>query len=843
MRLVPEPTPLLTELELLAQSQLARGLGLQQRYEDALSHAQRAAALAMELGRSEVEGQMRLAAATTLRLLRRYPDAVAEYERVITLGERLDDYYWVEQALDGLGVVLLEHPETGAQRMGDLAEHFARMGDGRREGICRYRRAICLERMRSVEPGELVAEYLRAAVLLEAANRVDDAGHAYYWAARALSIESLMNDDQCEPAFQLFGRAATLSKAAEKWWLKGLAEQGAGEVLRLRSIPEAPDSRRLPMMRRAARSFAQANRRAEEAGARLTAAIEWGKRGNVRALLRAARLALHSYEVARVHLLRPHERERTHQKITWGFRFLTNQLIEAAADQAVSSEWQPLLWRQEQALKGRSFQDQHTQHENWTLLVAEYPRLRDLTREVDILVLKLEELTTKLDRCLMANNSTHELDRLVGDLEAARAAHADAERTLTRYLDELDRHPSRSLDLASVPPASVADLQAALHPDEAYLGFLWSFGSQFVRFLVEATGPLVVTIQPKPEPSVFDAWLAHLPGSDLGSSQAEEIDQGEIAAVASCLIGDLPASIDTLFVAPEGQLMSVPWHQILLSQGPSGPQSLGQRCVIALTPAAGAIRQWRTEAMAPIDEPYLGIACNGDGRIPGVDIEVTNIARDYFSASGERAYLTTTTCHRFFSERRAVRILHLACHAGRAGLLLSTDGVWTTPIDLIRLETRAHVLLLTGCNAGNISDRDNNEFLGIVRQLLHVTQARAAIVSRAPVPDAAGVIFSDLVISAMTGQNPGRPWSLPFAPLTVGEAVKWARERMQYLQPANVRSLLRGLEHEIRPAHLRWWRQPGQSSRHLGLEHEVRPARPEWWALWLIIGDPRVRIQ
>ena len=106
-----------------------------------------------------------------------------------------------------------------------------------------------------------------------------------------------------------------------------------------------------------------------------------------------------------------------------------------------------------------------------------------------------------------------------------------------------------------------------------------------------------------------------------------------------------------------------------------------------------------------------------------------------------------------------------------------------------------------------------------MRQLLISTGARAAVVSLAPVVDAAGPLFSDLVVSALTGQAPHRPWTLPAGPMNVGDAVRWARLRMRDLTPEAARWLHRDL---------------------------VGSPEPEdassWWAPWFVVGDPKARL-
>src|SRR5262249_36271198 len=97
--------------------------------------------------------------------------------------------------------------------------------------------------------------------------------------------------------------------------------------------------------------------------------------------------------------------------------------------------------------------------------------------------------------------------------------------------------------------------------------------------------------------------------------------------------------------------------------------------------------------VASADGPYLGVACDpgGERALPGVDNLVRRLAGDHFGESGSPACLSTADCGEFFTQLRRVRMLHLACHAGRGGLLLSTEDRWTTPLDLADVGVRADV--------------------------------------------------------------------------------------------------------------------------------------------------------
>jgi CHAT domain-containing protein len=320
--------------------------------------------------------------------------------------------------------------------------------------------------------------------------------------------------------------------------------------------------------------------------------------------------------------------------------------------------------------------------------------------------------------------------------------------------------------------------------------------------------------------SDFFDWVDRCSRWARGYAESSQLDATS-AAMAVSLLQGIPDWADTLLISPDGPLMGLPWHELPLP--PGGPhRTVGERYAIGILPAAGVLRQLRSQESQTPELAYLGVACDGASsvghrRLECADAEVETIASTYFTPTGAVAF-PTEVCHKFFDEQRRVQLLHCSCHAERGGLLLSRTNEWTTPMDLLHLGVQADLLLLTGCNAGDFARDDSNELLGIVRQLLVATRARAAIVSLAKVPDAAGLIFADLIVSALTNQSPSRPWRTPGSALPVGRAVAWARRRM------------RGLTREEL--------QPLVPSRGPAIE----PNHPSWWAPWFVVGDPTVMV-
>jgi tetratricopeptide (TPR) repeat protein len=813
-----------TELEFKAEYQWARALGLQGEMGASLPHAERAAAFAAAAGNAVVEGQMLLGNAVTFRFMKRYREALEAYHRVLDIAEQRDDRRVLRLVIEGIGRTIFRSLEVGdvrfsayAERFVALAERCARDTDAVTEARCRFGAAACLELVRPAVYEASAAEYRRAGELFDSGGEIADAGQAYFRAARLLSLQSLRNYALSPEAFDLFLLAIERFRAAGKWWEKGLAEYGAATSLRSATISEPTDARKLPLMRRAARSFARAGRLSEEAGARVTAAMMWGRLGRTRSLRRSLQLALYAYERARAGIAIPAERDRFHQETAWGFRMLTNQVVNAAATSAQPVEWTDLLWQLEQAVKGRSFQDQRAYQAAWDRLIVDDSTLRGLTRRLEEAAERLSQSQMIVDQAV-AVGFLEGIDAKVARRDAAEHERAEADRALRRYVRDVAAEASTALQLATVPPVTPAAVQAHLRPGEVYVGFLWPFDSHFVRLTVEPTGPPLVTVHPKPDWRLIDAFRGWPPGTiPADPLDNDPLIRAEAHALIRSLLGEVPDQANTIFIAPHEALVRLPWHHMPLGLEGMGNR-LGERFSIGLVPSAGAFCQLRHDTEQEVKEPYFGVACNGDGRIPCVDIEVETVARDYFGDRDGACHLVTSTCHRFWDEHRSVDLLHMACHAGPGGLLLAPNGSWTMPSDLIQLGLRARVLLLTGCNAGSFADDDNNEFLGVVRQLLNVTGARAAVASRAPVPDAAGVLFSDLLLSALTALPTRRPWNPPARALPVGPAVEWARWEMRRIAPDTVKPLFQGITDAIDPAY------------------------PEWWGPWLVVGDPQVTL-
>jgi tetratricopeptide (TPR) repeat protein len=801
---------------LIALTYQAQALAAGRDHDGAANAAIQAASLASELGERELEARLRLAAGHSLRILERFPDAAAAYELAITVITALPDPAdWEAAALKGLGAVLRDSPQTGAERLRRLAERYTSAGDERMEAICRYELALCVERIRPAQHAECAREYVRAAQLFDQAGDIGRAGDCWYRAAQAYNWLGLLHPEYREMCYEACGTAAGRFAEAGNMAGKGVAEFMAGQALRKDDPAAAPDPRSLPVLRDSVRSFARAGWAAAETGSRLAVTIELTQVGTDDEWMASALPALRSYEAARGSLLMPQQRQRNDKQVSYGLMFLTQYLRRAWPGKGGTPQWKELAWRLEQAAKGRSFLDQHRQDEVWNSLVASDRILRDLTGRIEHLILRRDELTRRIDAALLAEQISDKIRAQAEERNTISSDLENAQRQLDRRVEDVIRERPDQAALASVPPVTPAGLQACLHPGEAYLGYLWNGGSP-IRSLVTSG---MVRIQPA------DGSWAEYVRQAVAAARDGQTPPDISPQDAAGLLGHIPDGTDALIISPDGLLNGFPWHLVPLSGSGDAGQPLGERYATAVIPAAGLLPRLRAShdansARRPTTA-YLGVACDGAAAgapLACVDAEVQAVARDYFAADPQSGFLTTADCHRLLEHGCSVRLLHLACHADRNGLLLSRDGTWITPVDLVNRRLRAHILLLTGCHAGDFAGHDSNEFLGVVRQLIIATRSRAAIVSAAPIPDHAAPVFADLVVSALTGHNHGRPWPVPAEPLAVGPAVAWARRSLRERSRKDVTPLIP--EPDAFP----------------------RPWDPRWWSPWFVVGDPNATI-
>ncbi|MDX2514609.1 CHAT domain-containing protein [Streptomyces stelliscabiei] len=715
---------------------------------------------------------------------------------------------------------------TGAEQFLQLADQYATAGNIRMEALCHYQRARHLgpgrataAQIRTQDINEVrkerAAEYELAATLFDDAGLVKEAGQSWYRAAYEYNWLGMIIPEYREKCYDTCNTASDRLMASEDWWGKGLAELLAGQALRKDAPASPPDPRNLPILQRAAQSLTRAGRPVEAAGALMTVAIELTRSGSDEEWITAAVDALKNYEDARPELQMPQDREINDRTIiSNGVRVLTSKACRNADVITDHPLWAELVWLLVEAPKARSFQDQHLQNEAWNSLVANDNALSNLIKIKEQTERETASLERQVGAVLVAELSEDRINSKEQELQGKRDDLNQIQRDIRARFERLAHESPERTEIVSSSPVSASEMQSVLHPGEAYLSYRWNDGAP-LRTLVTRMSYSAGLTQ-----GVFSQFARQATAAALAGRTLLDTDPADAAR----LIGHIPDSVDTLIISPDSLLLGIPWHQ-LSAPIPTDPSAtLGDRFTISITPAAGVLSHLRSEHFkhGPIarDAAYMGVACSGINEKPlkFVDGEVEAIKRNYFADDSQSMCLATADCLRFLETGCNVSLLHLACHAERNGLLLSQNGVWTTPVDLLNLSGRAFgadILLLTGCYAGDFSREEDNEFLGILRQLIVITGARAAVASVAPVRDPAGPLFADMLVSALTGASPDRPWQTPERPLALGSAVRWARETMSGLNPVpdGVKSLIPGCE---RPT----------------------PWHPAWWSPWFVIGDP-----
>ncbi|MEU2207580.1 CHAT domain-containing protein [Streptomyces hygroscopicus] len=695
------------------------------------------------------------------------------------------------------------------------------------EAQCRYQRAQSLGRGRKVAQSlvqsgntsalldlrkERAAEYEHAAELFRTVGLVGDAGRCWYQAAYEYNWLGLLRPEYREKCYSMCGIAAEYLGAADDWWGRGMAEFLAGQALRTDVVGGSPDPRSIPALSRAAEAFTRADRPVESAAAGMTAAVTLTQAGGTEWITGAVD-ALHTYEQARPSLRIPRDREINDRTIIAnGTRVLTSKVSRSAATMGQHPLWQELIWLLSEAPKGRSFQDQHLQDDTWSRLAADDGTLSDLmTRRKDLT--REQSNLQQMIKATLITRSDDEVQVMKERLRRKEHELEDIDRQVARRFQHIYHDTPERIELLSTSPVTPEDLQASLEPGEAYISYRWNDGAP-LRTVVTRNSVTAGLARGVTSEFATAAVKAGRLGEVLPSSAFPSADR---------LLGPVSDDIDTLIISPDSLLVGVPWHQVPSPDPSNSNLTLGERYTITVVPAAGILRHLR--AYRPRSEPsrrdsaYLGVACDGGGEgLVFVDQEVETTRSNHFADDPGSGFLGTADCGRFLEHGCSAGLLHLACHAEPQGLLLSLNGTWTRPTDLMNVPGRtfdADILLLTGCSAGDFSREENNEFLGVVRQLIVVTGAKAAVVSMAPVPDAAGVLFADLFVWALNGKGPDRPWRTPDRPLAVGPAVAWARQTMRRrLRVDDVKALITGCEHP-------------------------RPTHASWWSPWFVVGDPR----
>lgn len=649
----------------------------------------------------------------------------------------------------------------------------------RAQARCRYARAVAWD---AAPAGFSVArllgiadEFLRAARAFADLGEVDRQATAAYSASGPLSTAALRYPEHRAQATEVLTEAERLFREVGDWHGVGVAAFGLAELLNRDDPGIGRDGDRVvAALERSVEAFQRARRPQAEANALLARAeLAALHDDSADRFADQCLAAFAGYERGRADRILPSDREAHDQSRDLMFLLLGPRIAAFLDERPDDPRGAELVWGLEQIVKARSMQDQLLARELWPRFLARDDELRRLNDELERARVALE--------AKQRDGKNREADDL-------HDAIARLERQLRHRVEDVAE--GVELGLVSTPVPGWREVQAVLRPGEMYLGLVFCRDDLFLRCRLTADTARFDAIR---VPEVMASLLHHLVVERRPWHQA-----GETRRRAYELLS-LPApGIDTLLVGPDRQLVAVPWHLL----EPDRPRAfLGDRLTTAVLPAAGTLVTTRHGAPEPAGPAfaYLGVA-HADKTLTTVDAEIENVRASYFPRTGR--CLFTGDGHRVVDERGHVGLLHVASHAYASGLVFGERTI--TPIALAEMSLTADILLLTGCYLGAFDRADRNEFAGIVRQLLIATGAGAAVLSPEPVPQEAGNIFADVVVSALTGRAPDKDWAPPPEPMTVGQAVSWARLRMR----------------------------------------EMRRARKDlWWSPWFVVGDPATRLR
>jgi CHAT domain-containing protein len=707
----------------------------------------------------------------------------AEKEFAATLRPALvdDDVTVTDLVLQGLQLMYRRDPARLARVLDHFPAEAAAASARRAEARCRFARASAWD----ATPTEtdvarslgIADEFLRAARAFADLGETGWQAKAVYSASGPLNAVALLRPEYRAQVEEVIVEAERLFRDAGDWHGVGVAAFGLSELLNRDNRRAPRDSERIvAALERSIEAFCRAGRPQAEANA---------------LLVRAELAALHddsadrfadqcleafaAYERGRADRMLPSEREVHDQSRDLMFLLLGPRIAAFVGERPDDPRGPELVWGMEQIVKARSMQDQLMARELWLRFLTRDDQLRRLNQELEQVRFALEQKQRDGEN-LQAGDLHEAIERLEQQLR----------HRLTDVAENVE------LDLASTRVPDWRAVQAVLRPGELYVGLVFCRDDLFLRCRLTADTARFDAVR---APEVMALLLQHLAVQKLSREQLVHAQER-----AYQLLGLTEPGIDTLLICPDRQLVAVPWH---LLEPERQRKFLGDQLTIAIVPAAGALVSIRRAASGRPDggtEPaYLGVS-HDDGTLITVDQEVENIQASYFPRTGR--CLLTGDGHRLVEETGHVGLLHVASHAYATGLAFGERTI--TPIMLAGMTLTADVLLLTGCFLGAFGRADRNEFVGIVRQLLITTGAGAAVVSAERVPQEAGNVLSDLVVSGLTGRAPGKQWAPPAEPLAVGPAVSWARLRMR----------------------------------------EMRRARKDlWWSPWFVVGDPSTRLR
>ena len=214
--------------------------------------------------------------------------------------------------------------------------------------------------------------------------------------------------------------------------------------------------------------------------------------------------------------------------------------------------------------------------------------------------------------------------------------------------------------------------------------------------------------------------------------------------------------------------------------------------------------------------------------------------RNHFSNDGGRVVLTAQDpMSELLKTGHRLKVLHLFCHGGNQppGLLMyGPDGPVYMELEdaMSRLKIQADLVVVTGCFTGQVSFKEQAEFMGLARAFLVRTGAKALVVSLWMCGELESVVFSDMLyLRYSAGQTLGE---------SMRGAMKWTMEctvddLQQWLDEGDVRTISEGMREGMDSA---LGERVAIACGNKAGGVPVFP-EPEQWGPYFIIGDPDVR--
>ncbi|MGQ4400193.1 CHAT domain-containing protein [Streptomyces hayashii] len=745
--------------------------------EDALPFAAESAESSFQ--RSEPEARiaeflMRLVCAQGYRLTGKAQESEWSNLRALFLALSIKDTKLADAAFQNLNELFMPDRVHGSHRFSLLAEIFHFTDDVWAEAVCRFSSAFHASGKLSSNNIEawrsLHREFLHSAVILEEQHDFRRAADAYYNAGFALHNIHLKEPsvEYVDQAITSLDKASDYADKVENWLLAGISEgllahfcKDSPYLARLHyekcveKCEKGCPSLHFDVATQLAVHLTQNDSNGEWLGASSEA---------VRIYAQAWEQDVSPLNYTLYHYTRKSIRQQ-------GLRILASQACKQRWHES-DSRWNELVWGLEHAMKAPLLQEEKLQ-ELWHRLLRDDEILRTHARNEESAQINLE--------FEIKEGHTSEAESIREQLHAHRQAREERITQLTRT--------SRGdpIRLASAPPVGISNLQGKLTPGQVYVGLVEGRGGNILRSRVMKE---IYSLDVAMAPDLVQAILkAERDGTNIDSLPAAIRDA--VYSAASKLIGPMPAEVDTILVCPDWHLVAIPWHSIHSDR------------VTSVVPAVGIYAGWQPNYDTSNQRPYLGVAYNYEGNFI-VDHSVRQICGKYFPESG--SVLTSDYSNSLFAQRGHVEILHIACHATAGGIWLG--GRWVTPIDLLDVPLTARILLLTCCDTGEFATDTRNEFLGIVRGLLTVTHAEAAVVTYTTIDEPAACVFADLLIAAL--KNVGQTSA------NIGDAVEQARRKTAELPDRDVKILL------------------PESHSMMALART-----PSWWDPWYVFGDPK----